>query len=59
MLTHSFFSVTCLCGAHLRTESKTGACPTCQREFRIEWPADYESEQNQIEPGAETKTAAA
>jgi len=53
MLTHSFFRVTCVCGEQLRSESKTGTCPSCKREFRIEWPAgygDYEAEHE--EPGA-------
>ena len=60
MLTHSLFSLRCVCGEQLRSESKTGTCPTCQREFRIEWPAAYEvEEEQQKEPGAGTKTAAA
>ena len=45
MLTHSLFSITCICGEQLRSEGKTGICPTCQREFVIEWPAEYESEE--------------
>jgi hypothetical protein len=50
MITHSFFRVTCVCGEQLRSESKTGTCPSCKREFRIEWPADYEHEREK--PGA-------
>jgi tRNA(Ile2) C34 agmatinyltransferase TiaS len=57
MLIHSFFRVTCVCGEELRSEGKTGRCPACKREFVIEWPADYESQQ-QKEPGA-AKTVAA
>ena len=49
MITHSFFRVTCVCGELLRSERKTGTCPTCQREFRIEWPGDYQTEQQQKE----------
>ena len=59
MLTHSFFRVTCVCGEQLRSESKIGICPACQREFRIEWPADYESEQQQESGAAAQKTTAA
>jgi len=60
MLTHSFFRVQCVCGEEMRSESKAGACPTCKREFVIEWPAEYgREEEHQKEPGAATKTAAA
>ena len=58
MLTHSLFSLRCVCGAQPRREGKTGTCPTCKREFRMEWPAEYEADEDK-EPGAGTKTAAA
>ena len=63
MLTHSFFCVTCVCGEQLRSQSKTGSCPTCKREFCIEWQAEYEGEQPQqkepvgVERGAGTAIA--
>ena len=61
MITHSFFRVTCVCGEQLRTESNTGTCPSCSREFQIEWPAEYEGKrEQQKEPDAvAAKTAAA
>ena len=39
------FSVRCICGEQLRSEGKTGTCPTCKREFRIESPADYQPQE--------------
>lgn len=59
MLTHSFFRVRCLCGEELRSEAKAGCCPTCKREFRIEWPAEYQADQQQEKDPVATKTAAA
>jgi hypothetical protein len=60
MKTRSLFHLTCVCGEQLRSESKTGTCPACKREFRIDWPGDYAPEQPQHkEQSAEAKQTAA
>ncbi len=38
----SVYSVDCICGHHIETETTTLTCPECHRLVVIEWPAKTE-----------------
>ena len=38
----STYSLECVCGHHLESETVTLVCPKCQLLVVIEWPADAE-----------------
>jgi hypothetical protein len=42
MRSRSVYSLDCICGHHIESESTELVCPDCQREIRIEWPAETE-----------------
>lgn len=44
MRKHSVYSVDCVCGHHIETETPTLICAGCGRQVEIQWPAiDQES----------------
>lgn len=42
---HSVYSVDCVCGHHIESETIDLICAGCQRRIRIEWPAEPEEAQ--------------
>lgn len=38
----SVYSVECVCGHHIESESRSLVCPTCKRHVVIDWPASIE-----------------
>lgn len=45
MRSHSVYSVDCVCGHHLESETTELICPGCQRQVVIEWSAKPEDTQ--------------
>ena len=46
MRTASVYSVECICGHHIESETNTLICPACERLIVIEWPAVDETVDN-------------
>jgi hypothetical protein len=39
MRSHSVYSLDCICGHHIKSETTELICPGCQRQIAIDWPA--------------------
>ena len=42
MRKHSVYSVDCVCGHHIETETPSLICPGCGRQVEVQWPAQSE-----------------
>ena len=40
----SVYSVECLCGRKVESESRELECPSCGQKIRVEWPASESEE---------------
>ena len=47
----SFYSLDCVCGQRLRSETRDLVCPACGRQIHIEWPAEAEKTASEEQPG--------
>jgi predicted RNA-binding Zn-ribbon protein involved in translation (DUF1610 family) len=54
----SFYSLDCVCGQQVHSESRDLVCPACGRQIHIEWPAKAEGESS-TEDSRETNRSAA
>ncbi len=50
MRSRSVYSLDCICGHHIESETTELVCPGCQRPVRIEWPAEPEENQTSDTP---------
>jgi hypothetical protein len=44
MTATSLYSLDCVCGRQLHSQSRDLVCPACGREIQIEWPAKADGE---------------
>jgi predicted RNA-binding Zn-ribbon protein involved in translation (DUF1610 family) len=58
MTATSLYSLDCVCGRQLHSQSRDLVCPACGRQIHIEWPAKAEEEISS-EDSQETKRSAA
>jgi hypothetical protein len=56
MRSRSVYSLDCICGHHIESETTTLDCPECYRPIEIDWPA--KPEENQAPDGATFRIAA-
>jgi hypothetical protein len=57
MTAASLYSLDCVCGRQLHSQSRDLAFPACGRQIRIEWPAKAE-EESPAEDSRATKRSA-
>ena len=58
MTATSFYSLDCVCGQRVQSETRDLLCPACGRQIHIEWPAKAEGESS-TEDSRETNRSAA
>ena len=58
MTATSFYSLDCVCGQRLQSETRDLVCPVCGRQIHIEWPAAADEDASEGEL-RETKSTAA
>jgi hypothetical protein len=44
MTATSLYSLDCVCGRQLHSQSRDLVCPACGRQLQIEWPAKADEE---------------
>jgi len=58
MTATSLYSLDCVCGRQLHSQSRDLVCPVCGRQIQIEWPARADEEIS-TEDGREKNRSAA